>query len=78
MGGHNVKVDMVGGNRIMASGDLALGDGLTEGGLLGAGDLILTGTPAGVGDLAPGMTVSITIEGLGTLTNPVEEEPVRG
>lgn len=43
MGGHNVKVDMVGGNRIMASGDLALGDGLTEGGLLGAGDLILTG-----------------------------------
>ena len=42
------------------------------------GDLILTGTPAGVGDLAPGLTVSITIEGLGTLTNPVEAEPARG
>jgi 2-keto-4-pentenoate hydratase/2-oxohepta-3-ene-1,7-dioic acid hydratase in catechol pathway len=35
------------------------------------GDLILTGTPAGVGDLVPGVSVSITIEGLGTLTNPV-------
>jgi len=41
------------------------------------GDLILTGTPAGVGDLAPGDTVSITIEGLGTLTNPVIEESVQ-
>jgi len=39
------------------------------------GDLILTGTPAGVGDLAPGLSVSITIEGLGTLTNPVKNEP---
>ena len=37
------------------------------------GDLILTGTPAGVGDLTPGISVSITIEGLGTLTNPVLE-----
>lgn len=35
------------------------------------GDIILTGTPAGVGDLMPGVSVSITIEGLGTLTNPV-------
>jgi len=38
------------------------------------GDVILTGTPAGVGDLIPGMNVSITIEGLGTLTNPVIKE----
>jgi len=38
------------------------------------GDLILTGTPAGVGDLLDGDTVSITIEGLGTLTNPVASE----
>jgi 2-keto-4-pentenoate hydratase/2-oxohepta-3-ene-1,7-dioic acid hydratase in catechol pathway len=35
------------------------------------GDLILTGTPAGVGPLEDGDTVSITIEGIGTLTNPV-------
>jgi 2-keto-4-pentenoate hydratase/2-oxohepta-3-ene-1,7-dioic acid hydratase in catechol pathway len=38
------------------------------------GDLLLTGTPAGVGDLQDGDVVSITIEGLGTLTNPVISE----
>ena len=37
------------------------------------GDVILTGTPAGVGDLVDGDNVSITIEGLGTLTNPVTQ-----
>ncbi|MEZ0366742.1 fumarylacetoacetate hydrolase family protein [Mycobacterium sp. pUA109] len=35
------------------------------------GDLILTGTPDGVGPLEDGDTVSITIEGIGTLSNPV-------
>jgi 2-keto-4-pentenoate hydratase/2-oxohepta-3-ene-1,7-dioic acid hydratase in catechol pathway len=35
------------------------------------GDLILTGTPEGVGPLENGDTVSVTIEGIGTLTNPV-------
>ncbi|MGW0516466.1 fumarylacetoacetate hydrolase family protein [Crossiella sp. NPDC003009] len=35
------------------------------------GDVILTGTPAGVGPMRPGQTVSVTVEGLGTLTNPV-------
>lgn len=35
------------------------------------GDVILTGTPAGVGPLSPGDLVEITIEGLGTLRNPV-------
>jgi 2-keto-4-pentenoate hydratase/2-oxohepta-3-ene-1,7-dioic acid hydratase in catechol pathway len=35
------------------------------------GDLILTGTPAGVGPIEDGDTVSITVEGIGTLTNPV-------
>jgi 2-keto-4-pentenoate hydratase/2-oxohepta-3-ene-1,7-dioic acid hydratase in catechol pathway len=35
------------------------------------GDVILTGTPAGVGPMTPGQTVSVTIEGIGTLTNPV-------
>ena len=42
------------------------------------GDLILTGTPAGVGVfrdpqrlLEPGDEVTISIEGVGTLTNPV-------
>lgn len=35
------------------------------------GDVVLTGTPAGVGALQPGSTVSVEIEGVGTLTNPV-------
>lgn len=35
------------------------------------GDVILTGTPAGVGPIEPGDTVEITIEGIGTLSNPV-------
>ena len=35
------------------------------------GDVILTGTPAGVGPIVAGDTVSVEIEGVGTLTNPV-------
>ena len=35
------------------------------------GDLIATGTPAGVGPLQPGDTVEVTVEGVGTLRNPV-------
>ena len=35
------------------------------------GDIILTGTPAGVGPIVNGDTVDITIEGIGTLSNPV-------
>ncbi len=45
---------------------------------LEAGDLILTGTPAGVGVfrdpkrlLQPGDTVTIQIDGVGEITNPV-------
>ena len=34
-------------------------------------DIALDMVQAGVGDLVPGVSVSITIEGLGTLTNPV-------
>lgn len=35
------------------------------------GDVILTGTPAGVGPILNGESVSVQIEGIGTLTNPV-------
>jgi 2-keto-4-pentenoate hydratase/2-oxohepta-3-ene-1,7-dioic acid hydratase in catechol pathway len=35
------------------------------------GDVILTGTPAGVGPLVVGDEVSVTIEGIGSLTNSV-------
>lgn len=36
------------------------------------GDVLLTGTPAGVGPMRSGQKVSVTVEGLGTLTNPVQ------
>jgi 2,4-diketo-3-deoxy-L-fuconate hydrolase len=52
---------------------------LSHGMTLVAGDIILTGTPAGVGFvrdpelfMKPGDEVTVEIEGLGTLTNPVE------
>lgn len=35
------------------------------------GDVVLTGTPAGVSPLTDGDTVSVRIEGIGELTNPV-------
>ncbi|HTW21863.1 MAG TPA: fumarylacetoacetate hydrolase family protein [Mycobacteriales bacterium] len=35
------------------------------------GDVILTGTPDGIGPMRVGDEVSVTIEGIGTLTNPV-------
>jgi 2-keto-4-pentenoate hydratase/2-oxohepta-3-ene-1,7-dioic acid hydratase in catechol pathway len=35
------------------------------------GDLILTGTPEGVGPIVSGDTVTVSIEGIGSLTNPV-------
>jgi 2-keto-4-pentenoate hydratase/2-oxohepta-3-ene-1,7-dioic acid hydratase in catechol pathway len=40
------------------------------------GDLILTGTPAGVGPINPADTVEITIEGIGTLINPVSAQTI--
>jgi len=38
------------------------------------GDIIATGTPAGIGPLANGDTVTVKIEGVGELTNPVRNE----
>jgi 2-keto-4-pentenoate hydratase/2-oxohepta-3-ene-1,7-dioic acid hydratase in catechol pathway len=35
------------------------------------GDVLLTGTPAGIGPLVAGDQVSVRIDGIGTLTNPV-------
>jgi 2-keto-4-pentenoate hydratase/2-oxohepta-3-ene-1,7-dioic acid hydratase in catechol pathway len=37
------------------------------------GDVLLTGTPAGIGPMDKGDQVSVTIEGIGTLTNPVTD-----
>lgn len=36
------------------------------------GDIVSTGTPSGVGPLTPGDRVTIKVEGVGELTNPVE------
>ena len=38
------------------------------------GDVILTGTPEGVGPMTAGQRVSVTISGLGTLSNPVMDK----
>jgi 2-keto-4-pentenoate hydratase/2-oxohepta-3-ene-1,7-dioic acid hydratase in catechol pathway len=38
------------------------------------GDLIATGTPSGVGLLLAGDTVEITVQGIGTLKNPVVDQ----
>ncbi len=38
------------------------------------GDVIATGTPAGVGSITPGDTVSVEIDGIGSLTNRVVAE----
>lgn len=38
------------------------------------GDLIATGTPSGVGPVAAGDLMEVTVEGVGTLRNPVADE----
>jgi len=38
---------------------------------LESGDVLMTGTPPGVGPIRPGQTVTIAVEGVGELTNPV-------
>ena len=38
------------------------------------GDIISTGTPSGVGSLKAGDVVTVKVEGVGDLTNPVEDE----
>jgi 2-keto-4-pentenoate hydratase/2-oxohepta-3-ene-1,7-dioic acid hydratase in catechol pathway len=35
------------------------------------GDVIMTGTPPGVGPLSSGQTVTVVVDGVGSLTNPV-------
>jgi len=38
------------------------------------GDLIATGTPAGVGPVVAGDVMEVSVEGVGILRNPVEDE----
>jgi 2-keto-4-pentenoate hydratase/2-oxohepta-3-ene-1,7-dioic acid hydratase in catechol pathway len=39
------------------------------------GDIVSTGTPAGIGPLQPGDRVTIKVEGVGELSNPVVAGP---
>jgi len=39
------------------------------------GDVVSTGTPAGIGPIRPGDSVTVHVEGVGALTNPVAERP---
>ena len=39
--------------------------------VLEPGDVITTGTPPGVGPIRPGQTISVAVEGIGELRNPV-------
>ena len=41
---------------------------------LEAGDIISTGTPAGIGPLVAGDSVTVVVEGVGELTNPVMDD----
>jgi 2-keto-4-pentenoate hydratase/2-oxohepta-3-ene-1,7-dioic acid hydratase in catechol pathway len=41
------------------------------------GDIICTGTPAGLGGFVDGQTVEITIDGIGTLSNPAKNRDDR-
>jgi 2-keto-4-pentenoate hydratase/2-oxohepta-3-ene-1,7-dioic acid hydratase in catechol pathway len=41
------------------------------------GDVILTGTPEGIGRMEIGQTCAITIQGIGTLSNPIVASPLR-
>jgi 2-keto-4-pentenoate hydratase/2-oxohepta-3-ene-1,7-dioic acid hydratase in catechol pathway len=38
------------------------------------GDLIATGTPKGVGPVNAGDVIEVSVEGIGTLRNPVADE----
>lgn len=38
------------------------------------GDIISTGTPAGIGPIVAGDTVTVKVEGVGELSNPVQDE----
>ncbi|SDL56851.1 fumarylacetoacetate hydrolase family protein [Tessaracoccus oleiagri] len=63
-----------GNTRDMVRGIVDLVVEITKSITLLPGDLILTGTPAGVGAVEDGDEVSISIDGLGTLTNKIISE----
>lgn len=67
----NGQVVQSGNTRDMVRGIPELIEYISSAFTLLPGDVILTGTPAGVGEIVAGDRVECTIEGIGTLTNPV-------
>ncbi|MFZ2261265.1 2-keto-4-pentenoate hydratase/2-oxohepta-3-ene-1,7-dioic acid hydratase in catechol pathway [Luteococcus japonicus] len=60
--------------RLMVRGVAELVSYISQFTTLLPGDVILTGTPAGVGEITPGQRVTVNIQGIGELANPVVDE----
>ncbi|MEL4505718.1 fumarylacetoacetate hydrolase family protein [Luteococcus sp. H138] len=60
--------------KLMVRGVAELVSYISEFTTLLPGDVILTGTPAGVGEITPGQRVSVAIDQIGELANPVVDE----
>jgi 2-keto-4-pentenoate hydratase/2-oxohepta-3-ene-1,7-dioic acid hydratase in catechol pathway len=68
----NGDIRQAGQSSDMVFGVATLVEYVTEFMTLLPGDVILTGTPEGVGRLAAGDVVEVEVDGVGTLSNPVE------
>ena len=66
--GVEVQHGLVGDMIVSPLGLLAFASGIMT---LEPGDVLMTGTPPGVGPLVAGQTVSVVVEGVGRLDNPV-------
>jgi 2-keto-4-pentenoate hydratase/2-oxohepta-3-ene-1,7-dioic acid hydratase in catechol pathway len=71
----NGEVRQAGQTSDMVFGVATLIEYVTEFMTLLPGDAILTGTPEGVGRLEAGDVVEVEVDGVGTLSNPVEAGP---
>ena len=70
----NGEVKQEGTTRDLIFGVAALLRHITAAMTLFPGDVIPTGTPAGVAPMKPGDVVEVSVEGIGTLSNPVSAE----
>lgn len=73
----NRKVRQQGNTQDMVFGVAELISFISQIMTLEPGDLILTGTPAGVGPLVAGDRVTVSVEGIGAMTNPVVDRSDR-
>ncbi|WP_420175510.1 fumarylacetoacetate hydrolase family protein [Luteococcus sp. OSA5] len=70
----DVEVRQDDSTRLMVRGISELVSHISSFTTLLPGDVILTGTPAGVGEIAPGQRVTVSIQEIGELSNPVVDE----